>query len=562
MEIPSSQELDNEESAAFKTDLSQFINHSVETAVEASMTRVSKHMENSLMSLMTKALAHSAGESRKRKLVPSTSLSKNVSLLGHESSSHLTEDVVPSGSPTKEGFKIPMSKSKSKAKHVEVPKKLVIDTIPDTDDDDDMGDTDDLTDFFQLVDPLSPKKARLDAFASQPVLDTEGNPMFDPSTIRHPNSTEWFPTPHVGEYISSKLRLPLDKSVRAKLKSECPKPSLPCHVTVTPTIDQPLLTFFSKFGKDPRKGVDKAWSTCQDKLLDVVGPLARVLDMAETARLEGSDLDPEEISLWLQRSFCLLGNANAAIIHERRKGLLIKLDPKLANLASQDPGVKADRLLFGDSLVKDLSRYVSTFASLDKAQFSIKKVFASRVFGRDRSFGRGYQNQGSRGAANSSYQEFKPQFYPAAEDRKASVPTTATSATKVMRPVVSYLRSLGIRLIIYLDDILIMHTDKQTLLSHLDVAQSLLLELGFLINSEKSMLVPSQSVEFLGFRVNSSTASLYLLKTKVSAIRSELCQILRLSEVSLRSLAKSWAFCRLPFKPSFPGLFIIEPYNA
>ncbi|XP_078533864.1 uncharacterized protein LOC144820087 [Lissotriton helveticus] len=416
MEIPSSPELDNDESEAFKSDLSQFINNSVETAVEASMHRVSKHMKNSLMSLMTKALAHSAGESRKRKLVPSTSLSKNVSHLSREFSLHTTEDVVPPRPPTKEGFKVTVGKSKTKVQNVEVPKKLVIDLIPDTDDDD-MGDTDDLTDLFQLVDPPSPKKARLDAFASQPVLDTEGNPMFDPSSIRHPNSTEWFPAPHLGDYISSKLRLPLDKSVRAKLKSECPKPSLPCHITVTPSIDQPLLTFFSKIGKDPRKGVDKAWSTCQDKLLNVVGPLARVLDMAETARLEGSDLNPEEISLWIQRSFCLLGNANAAIIHERRKGLLIKLDPKLANLASQDPGVKADGLLFGDSLVKDLSRYVSTIASLDKAQFSIKKVFAPRVFsragrGRNRSSGRGYQNQGSRGAANSGYQEYKPQFYP------------------------------------------------------------------------------------------------------------------------------------------------------
>ncbi|XP_078520393.1 uncharacterized protein LOC144785284 [Lissotriton helveticus] len=381
------------------------------------MTRVSKHMENSLLSLMTKALAHSAGDSRKRKLVPSTSHSKNVSLIVRESSSHSTEDVVPPRPPTKEGIKISLSKSTTKTKNVEVPRKLVINTIPNTDDDDDLGDTDDLADFFQLVDPPSPKKARLDAFASQPVLDSEGNPMFDPASIRHPNSTEWFPTPHVGEYISSNLRLPLDKSVRAKLKSECPKPSLPCHVTVTPSIDQPLLTFFSKFGKDPRRGVDKAWSTCQDKLLDVVGPLARVLDMVETARLDGSELNPEEISLWLQRSFCLLGNANAAIIHEHRKGLLIKLDPKLANLATQDPGVKADGLLFGDSLVKDLSRYVSTFASLDKAQFSIKKVFAPRVFGRagrgrNRSSGRGYPNQGSRGAANSGYQEFKPQFYP------------------------------------------------------------------------------------------------------------------------------------------------------
>ncbi|XP_078503472.1 uncharacterized protein LOC144762193 [Lissotriton helveticus] len=240
--------------------------------------------------------------------------------------------------------------------------------------------------------------------------------MFDPSSIRHPNSTEWLPASHVGEYIAARLRLPLESTVRSRLKSECPKPSLPEKITLVPAIDQPLLTFFSKFGKDPRRWVDKAWSTCQDKLLDVVGPLARILDMAESARLDGSDLSAEDVSMWAQRAFCLLSNANAAITHERRKGLLIKLDPKLANLAPLDPGSKANGLLFGEKLIRDLSRFVSTFASLDKAQQPIKKVFAPRVFGRagrgrGRSSGRPYNNQGSRGSYNAS-QDYKPQFYP------------------------------------------------------------------------------------------------------------------------------------------------------
>ncbi|XP_078496600.1 uncharacterized protein LOC144752592 [Lissotriton helveticus] len=322
------------------------------------MKRFSRNMENSLMSIMTKAMAHSAGESRKHKLVPSKSSLLSSRVVG-EASSHMAEDVVPPRLPTKEGLKVSDGTHKSKPKQKE----------------------------------------------------------FDPASIRHPNSTKWFPIDHVGEFFSARLRLPLDKSVRAKLKSECPKPSLPSHTTSTPSIDQPLITFFSKFGKDPRKGVDKAWSSCQDKLLDVVGPLARIFDLAESARLDGSDLNPEDISLWVQRAFCLLGNANTAITHERRKGLLIKLDPKLPNLTTQDPGAKADGLPFGDTLVRDLSKFVTTFASLDKAQQSIKKVFPSLVFGRagrgrSRSTGRGYQNQGSRGFFNNGQQDFKPQFYP------------------------------------------------------------------------------------------------------------------------------------------------------
>ncbi|XP_078504555.1 uncharacterized protein LOC144763120 [Lissotriton helveticus] len=100
--------------------------------------------------------------------------------------------------------------------------------------------------------------------------------------------------------------------------------------------------------------------------------------MAESARLDGSELSANDISMWVQRAFCLLGNANASITHERRKGLLIKLDPKLANLAPMDPGSKANGLLFGENLVRDISHFVSTFVSLDKAQQSIKKTFAPR----------------------------------------------------------------------------------------------------------------------------------------------------------------------------------------
>ncbi|KAJ1206931.1 hypothetical protein NDU88_002324, partial [Pleurodeles waltl] len=51
------------------------------------------------------------------------------------------------------------------------------------------------------------------------------------------------------------------------------------------------------------------------------------------------------------------------------------------------------------------------------AQQSLKKMFNLRVFaragrGRSRFAGRAYYNQGSRGTYNSSYQEFRPQFYP------------------------------------------------------------------------------------------------------------------------------------------------------
>ncbi|KAJ1176494.1 hypothetical protein NDU88_001772 [Pleurodeles waltl] len=121
------------------------------------------------------------------------------------------------------------------------------------------------------------------------VLDALGEPMFDPTLIHHPNSTEWFPSEHVAEYVSLHLRHSLDKSTRNKLRSECPRPSLPHSITSTPVIDPNMVLFFSKYGKDPKKGVDRAWSVCQDRLLDLVGPLTRILDLAEEASCCGNE---------------------------------------------------------------------------------------------------------------------------------------------------------------------------------------------------------------------------------------------------------------------------------
>ncbi|KAJ1084636.1 hypothetical protein NDU88_004782 [Pleurodeles waltl] len=124
------------------------------------------------------------------------------------------------------------------------------------------------------------------------LLDFAGQPMFDPSLIRHPNSTEWTPCDHV----LKNLRQPLDKLVRNRHKSECPRPSLPSNITNTPVIDPNMIMFFTKFGRDPKKGVDRAWTNCQDRLLDLSGPLTRILDLAEEARMEGKKVDPVILS--------------------------------------------------------------------------------------------------------------------------------------------------------------------------------------------------------------------------------------------------------------------------
>ncbi|KAJ1136935.1 hypothetical protein NDU88_003349 [Pleurodeles waltl] len=186
------------------------------------------------------------------------------------------------------------------------PSPLYISQLRDTDDDDNVSSHDGDVDGSE--DPVSygplEKRRRISPpdggdvhLVSHDLVDHAGEALFDPSFMVHPNSMEWYPSEHVADYVSFFLRHPLDKAARNKLKSECPRPSLPDNITATPVIDPNMLMFFSKFGKDPKKGVDRAWSGCQDKLLDLVGPLTRIFDLAEEAKMDNNPIDPEQRSL-------------------------------------------------------------------------------------------------------------------------------------------------------------------------------------------------------------------------------------------------------------------------
>ncbi|KAJ1214787.1 hypothetical protein NDU88_002398 [Pleurodeles waltl] len=88
--------------------------------------------------------------------------------------------------------------------------------------------------------------------------------MFQPEDIYHPRSSEWRPEKRVADYVASKIRQPLDKEVRARLRSECPRRTLPDRVAAMPEIDPKMCTFFAKYVKDPKKGIDRSWRWCQD----------------------------------------------------------------------------------------------------------------------------------------------------------------------------------------------------------------------------------------------------------------------------------------------------------
>lgn len=87
--------------------------------------------------------------------------------------------------------------------------------------------------------------------------------------------------------------------------------------------------------------------------------------------------------------------------------------------------------------------------------------------------------------------------------------------TKLLKPIVSFLRGKGIKLNFYLDDFLIISSGQTQSEKDFLFTVELLEAVGFVINRAKSSGVPSQSREFLGLVIDSRSLTLSLKKDKV-----------------------------------------------
>ena len=109
--------------------------------------------------------------------------------------------------------------------------------------------------------------------------------------------------------------------------------------------------------------------------------------------------------------------------------------------------------------------------------------------------------------------------------------------TKLLKPVVGFLRQIGLRLIVYLDDMLFMHTNKDQLEAMAPLICKIFEALGLMVNTKKSLLNPTQVVEFLGFQINSLTMTFNLPSEKGRKIQQEAANLLKSQSISARHLA-------------------------
>lgn len=108
--------------------------------------------------------------------------------------------------------------------------------------------------------------------------------------------------------------------------------------------------------------------------------------------------------------------------------------------------------------------------------------------------------------------------------------------TKTLKPVIHHLRSMGITLVIYLDDILIIGKTKEICSKNTKIAIEVLTKLGFIINNEKSVLIPSQTCRYLGFILDSRALTISLPKEKEISTLQMLKQFEKIKNVQLGNL--------------------------
>ena len=102
--------------------------------------------------------------------------------------------------------------------------------------------------------------------------------------------------------------------------------------------------------------------------------------------------------------------------------------------------------------------------------------------------------------------------------------------TKTLKPVAALRRELGIRLVVYIHNILLMAETREKARDHASGLIYLFQCLGFTINS--------QHLEFLGFTVDATSMELSLPTQKIIKIRAESRQLLEAEHVTCRALSR------------------------
>lgn len=131
---------------------------------------------------------------------------------------------------------------------------------------------------------------------------------------------------------------------------------------------------------------------------------------------------------------------------------------------------------------------------------------------------------------------------------------------KTLRPVVYYLRSLGVRVSVYVDDFILVAQDA-CIIEQRDLLLSLLQELGLQVNFEKSSVTPSYSKEYIGYIICSNTDKGVCIKIpnrRITKLRHDINVVIKRGYVTARGLARITGQCVSMAKAIIPAKLLLR----
>lgn len=118
------------------------------------------------------------------------------------------------------------------------------------------------------------------------------------------------------------------------------------------------------------------------------------------------------------------------------------------------------------------------------------------------------------------------------------VQPTNSIFTTFLKPIKEHTRYHGVRLVIFVDDILIIGHNHQEYLQHVSFLKNLLTDFDFIVNTEKSHLEPSSVSDLSRFhRQFSQNAIRILPEYKVLKLKNAYLSIFKQKVVSLSDVA-------------------------
>ena len=135
---------------------------------------------------------------------------------------------------------------------------------------------------------------------------------------------------------------------------------------------------------------------------------------------------------------------------------------------------------------------------------------------------------------------------------------------KVLRPVVVYLRSRGVRIVIYVDDILLMGRPVE-IFQQRRYTLELLRELGWFVNFPKSSLEPDTRKDYIGFILDTAKSEnnepcvwIEIPKQRVSSLRRDIRRGLGKGQLSARALARIAGQCISMSRAVIPAKLLLR----